>query len=105
MEKVICFVEPPRFHSGQRWSNEGTVLLAEGDAVLFEKSQQGRHLSDWIVGDRTPEGYTGLLVWEGECQNLWAKNHGGDWEPHLVGKWRLPTEDELRSLVGELQVA
>jgi hypothetical protein len=105
MEKIICFVEPPRCYSGERWANQGTVLLAQGKAVTFEKSQQGRELSDWIVTDRTPENYTGALVWEGECQNLWAMHHTGDWEPHLVGQWRLPTGEELQSLVGDLQSA
>lgn len=102
-EKLICFVEPPKCYGGERWYNHGTVLIATGTAVEFEMSQQGRELYDFVYMGPTPEKYTGVLVWEGQCENLWAMNHGADWEPNLVGKWRLPTDEELRSLVGELQ--
>jgi len=103
MEKLICFVEPPKFYGGERWYNHGTVLSASGTAVEFEVSQQGRQLDDFVDLGRSPENYTGILVWEGEVENLWAMNHGADWEPYLIGKWRLPTDEELRSLVGELK--
>lgn len=102
MEKVICFVEPPKLCGGERWYNQGTVLSASGTGVEFELSQQGRQLDDFMELGCSPQHYTGILVWEGECQNLWAMHHGADWEPHFVGKWRLPTAEELQSLVGEL---
>jgi hypothetical protein len=97
LETVIAFVEP-MVCGGQRYNN-GHVLVATGRGVEFELSQQGRLLEEWIIDEIPEEGCVGIMVWEGECDNLWCMNHGNEWEPRLVGAWRKPTAQELWSLI------
>lgn len=105
MEKIVAYIygEPHRDSYGERRWNNGVVLTATGDVVPDEMESQGRDLDDWAIDDLTPPGYTGLLVWEGECENLWCRNHGGDWEPSLYGKWRKAFLEDLLDLIHEPQ--
>jgi len=96
--KAICFVESPCFLYS-RMRNRGVVLVAEGDILLEDMKAVGsRDLRELMIFDLTPEGFTGLLVWEGECLNADSRNHGGDWEPQLKGEWRKPMYSELINL-------
>lgn len=97
LEIVIAFVEPVTTTS--RRYNNGHVLFAKGKGVEFELETQGRSIEEWIISEIPAEGCVGVMVWEGECENLWCMNHGNDWEPRLRGEWRKPTAQELWSLV------
>lgn len=96
-EVVIAFVEPVT--AANRRYNNGHVLYAKGKAVEFEMEMQGRSIEEWIISEIPEEGCVGIMVWEGECENLWCMHHGNDWEPRLRGVWRKPTAQELLSLV------
>lgn len=99
VEKAICFVKARRRY-GESMYNDGFVLLAVGEVVTHEMSMQGNGLEDWLINDPTPDGITGILVWEGTCENKWNMHNGCEWEPRLQGKWRRPTAHELWSLAG-----
>lgn len=96
-ERAICYVESPMKYLSGSFYNCGHVLTVEGECLTFELKNQGSCLDDWCL-DLTPHGYTGILVWEGQCTNKWSMYHGGDWEPRLEGRWRKPTAKELWSL-------
>lgn len=91
-EQVFCFVHPPQ-GTEERKYNSGYVLQAKGKIVEFEKSMQGSCLDDWLIEDLTPEGFEGLLVWEGRCLN--GELCHPEWEPQLLGEWRQPNALEL----------
>ena len=97
MEKAICFVEPRRM-SYNKIRNHGYVLIALGSVLPEDVKQVGRDLSEMMIEEPTPDDFTGLLVWEGECLNENSRNHGGDWEPQLKGSWRKPMYLELINL-------
>lgn len=96
MEKVICFVKPPD-KTPSRTYNAGFVLHVSGEIAKVELRSQGECLGDWLIDDLTPDGFTGLLIWEGECLNSDRRNVD-DFEPHLRGTWRKPTAKELWAL-------
>lgn len=94
-EKIIAFAKP--YESAGRMWNGGYVMVATGPQCEFELDQVGRDLDEWFICEVAPT--TGILVWEGACIN-YARG-GYDWEPDMSGRWRLPTDEELRSLVPE----
>jgi hypothetical protein len=97
MEKAICFVEPPRLSYG-KIRNYGYVLIVQGAVLAWDMQEVGRDLSEMMIEEPTPDDFTGLLVWEGECLNENSRHHGGDWEPDLKGSWRKPMYSELINL-------
>ena len=97
-EIVICFVLPPEKHETMTL-NDGFVLAALGPMAEAEMERQGRFLADWLIDDLTPDGCTGLLTWEGECTNAGQMACDDGYEPHFVGRWRLPSADEMDVLV------
>lgn len=103
IQRVIAFVEPPARTSLGAY-NEGYVLKVEGEFVKNELANQGNCLGDWIIDELTPSGVTGILVWEGKCENAdlqFGRDPSGEaWEPRFSGKWRTPTAFELWSLKG-----
>lgn len=97
MEKAICFVEPPR-HLYGRLRNRGYVLISQGSVLPDDIKEVGRDLSESMIFEPTPDDFTGLLVWEGECLNENSRHNRGDWEPILKGAWRKPMYSELIKL-------
>ena len=93
LEVVAAFAKPRKQYTNYQ-HNDGHVLYAYGQIVTMEREQQGDCLDDWIL-DLTPEGCTGILIWEGACTNKWCMNHGDEWEPRMEGRWRKPTATEL----------
>lgn len=103
LQRVIAFVEPPTRTSLGAY-NEGYVLRVEGEFVKSELTNQGNCLGDWFIDELTPSDVTGILVWEGKCENSGSAclrdSSGEAWEPRFSGKWRAPTAFELWSLKG-----
>ena len=100
-EQVIAFVEPhDRTEHGVY--NAGFVLRVRGEFVEREIRSQGNCLGDWFIDELTPDGFSGIMVWEGRCENSEQRcgrdPSGESWEPRFAGAWRKPTARELWEL-------
>ena len=97
-EKVIAYVMPPSEACGRAY-NEGYVMACHGEIVSEEMSFQGVCLGDWHIDEITPKDFTGIMVWEGGCENVdtrFGRDPSGEsWEPNFKGTWRRPTLEEL----------
>ena len=93
-EKVIAFVQP--YGEADRRSIGGFVMFAEGPTVQFELEHTGPFLDEWMIPE-VPKS-SGIMVWEGVCENAYLAQWDNEWEPSLCGEWRNPTARELWEL-------